>query len=239
MNYKNIYKISKRDYITLKNMQMGGKVSRVSANSRNNNKMIIHISGPSGAGKTTLGDKLKEKFNDKIVVKDIDHLREDFEKEYYYYGNKEWTIIDKDAYQKYIDKYVSKQNKPIIFVGLNNMPWWHKNHYYDMHSNHNYYIKIDDATIIKQKCLRTLETFSNNLSTNKIAMDNLINNNKWFIKSIKEEIDEACNEKGIVKMNKKWDKDYKKQGYIFLSSDDIFKKVSAILNETLEIKKSK
>lgn len=36
---------------------------------KNNTPLIIHISGPFGAGKTTLGDGLKEKFGDEIVVK--------------------------------------------------------------------------------------------------------------------------------------------------------------------------
>ena len=40
--------------------------------------IIIHISGVSGAGKTTLGNKLTEQFKNKIVVKDIDDLRRDF-----------------------------------------------------------------------------------------------------------------------------------------------------------------
>ena len=38
-------------------------------------------------------------FGNKIVVKDIDDLRIEFIKEYY--GNRKWSIIDKDAYQKY------------------------------------------------------------------------------------------------------------------------------------------
>ena len=45
--------------------------------------MIIHISGPSGAGKTTLGNKLKEKYGNKIIVKDMDDLRQDFIKTRY------------------------------------------------------------------------------------------------------------------------------------------------------------
>jgi len=39
--------------------------------------LIIHISGASGSGKTTLGNKLKEQFKNKIVVKDLDNLRDE------------------------------------------------------------------------------------------------------------------------------------------------------------------
>jgi adenylate kinase family enzyme len=88
------------------------------------NKLIIHISGASGSGKTTLGNKLKQQFKNEIVVKDIDDLKRDFIKKF--------DIIQ---YQLYIDNFVKKHSlKPLIFVGLNNIPQWHKNHYYDMHS---------------------------------------------------------------------------------------------------------
>lgn len=190
-------------------------------------KVIIHISGPSGSGKTTLGDKLKDKFGNKIIVKDIDDLRVEFIEKYY--GNKEWSVIDKKAYQKYIDNYMNNQNKPIIFVGLNNMPWWHEDLYYNMHSTYNYYIKIDDMTIVKQKCLRLFE----NMPNDKFAMNDLVNNNELFIELTKRSIDVNCNAKETIKMNKKWNKDYEKQGYKFMSRELIFKKVSKILDEIL------
>ena len=63
--------------------------------------LIIHISGASGSGKSTLGNKLKEHFKSKIVMKDLDELRNEF------YGNKKWT---------YIDSYISKQKKPVIIT---------------------------------------------------------------------------------------------------------------------------
>ena len=51
------------------------------------NKLIIHISGPSGSGKTFLGNKLKEQFKtknkNKIVVKDLDVLRDEHIKKTY------------------------------------------------------------------------------------------------------------------------------------------------------------
>jgi adenylate kinase family enzyme len=163
-------------------------------------KIIIHISGVSGAGKTTLGNKLKDQIKDKIVVKDIDDLRRDFIKKYY--GDKKFDIIDKVEYQKYIDNFVKKHSsKPLIFVGLNNMPWWHINHYYDMHSTHNFFIDLDDETIIKQKCKRLLDW-----ATDEEEMKMLVSNNKWI-------------------------KDYMNQGYKFMSRENIFKNVSKILRE--------
>lgn len=189
---------------------------------------IIHISGPSGSGKTTLGNKLKEEFGNKIIVKDIDDLRQEFINKYY--KDKKWTIIDKKAYQEYIDKYVNKQlknNKPIIFVGLNNMPWFHKNHYYNMHSTYNFCIKINDTIIIKQKCLRLL----NNISNDKMAMNDLIDNNEKFIKLFKRALDNECNLKKTEKMNNKWNKDYKLKKYKFIPRDKIFIEVSKIINQ--------
>jgi len=46
-------------------------------------KIIIHICGASGSGKTFLGNQLKEKFGKKIVVKDLDELRDEHIKKTY------------------------------------------------------------------------------------------------------------------------------------------------------------
>ena len=185
--------------------------------------MIIHISGAVGSGKTTLGKKLKEKFGNKIVVVDIDDLRQEFIKEFY--NNKKFKKINKTQYQKYIDAFVKNNSKkPLIFVGLNNMPWWHKNHYYDMHSEHNYYIEIDDVTILKQKCRRLLNGIAEN------DMDYLVEHNEKFIKNVSSAISDECNMENIIKMNAKWNADYIKQGYEIMSRDNIYKKVVKLLD---------
>ena len=191
----------------------------------NNTPIIIHICGASGSGKTTLGNKLQDKFGNKIIVKDIDDLRNEFIEEYY--GDRKWTIIDKEEYQKYIDKFISKQkhNKPIIFVGLNNMPWWHEDHYYNMHSNYNFYIEIDDVVVVEQKCLRFLK----NIQNDKEAMNDLINHNERFIKMVHKVFESECNKKKIIKMNKKWYRDYKKKGYVFMSREGIYREVLGVL----------
>jgi len=188
--------------------------------------LIIHISGASGSGKTTLGNKLKENFKSKIVVKDLDILRDEFIKEFY--GNKKWTYIDENEYQLYINDYVNKQKKPIIFVGLNDNTIYgkNKNLYYNVHSQHNYYIEIDDMIIVKQKCIRLL----NDIQTDKMAMEDLVKNNEKFVKKFTEAIKIECNAKQTIKQNNKWRKDYEKQGYKFMSRENIYKSVVKILN---------
>ena len=82
MDYQNKCMQTKLIYHKLKN-QLGGK-----------KQLIVHISGPQGAGKTTLGNKLKDKFCDKIFVKDLDDLRAEF--------NRQKQIND---FQKYMERF--------------------------------------------------------------------------------------------------------------------------------------
>jgi adenylate kinase family enzyme len=194
--------------------------------------MIIHISGPSGAGKTTLGNKIKEKFGNKIIVEDIDILRNNFIE--HTYGNIAFNAVkfEKNKYQKWIDDFIKKNKKPIVFVGLNNnYPWWHKNHYYDMHADYNFYIKIDDEIVFKQKCERMIESFYKD--KDKISRDfikNEIQTSKDIIRDIKHE----CSYSNTIKMSKEWEKNYKKQNYIFSSREDIYKKTVELLNKELK-----
>ena len=45
--------------------------------------MIIHISGASGSGKTTIGIKLKKHYKTKVIVNDLDELRDEHIKKTY------------------------------------------------------------------------------------------------------------------------------------------------------------
>lgn len=188
--------------------------------------MIIHISGPSGAGKTTIGKKLKAYYKNKIIVKDLDDLRKEFIKEYY--GNKEWSIINKSAYQKFIYSFISHCSKPLIFVGLNNMPFWHKNVYYDLRADHKFYIHLANDIVLKQKCLRFFTKMAN-IGKDKNAMHHLTTNNKNFLKIVSHSIQTECDETFVNRFNNKWNLDYKKQKYNFMSRDDIYKEVIRIL----------
>jgi uridine kinase len=186
---------------------------------------IIHISGPSGSGKTFLGNKLKDTFGSKIVVKDLDELFIEFmEKNKYKWGVK----FNPDIYQKYIDNYIDKNKKKvIIFVGLNLDMWHNFYHYYNLSSKYNYYIKIDDKEIVLQKCKRLF----NDIPNDEIFMNDLINNNNKFIENITKIINNDCNLKKIIKMNKLFNKDYKKMNYKFMSRENIYKSIFKIINK--------
>lgn len=223
MDYHSKYIEYKARYLQLKielNSQSGGK----------KDKLVIHISGPSGSGKTTLGNKLIDMFGKKIIVKDIDDLRQDFI-EKYYGKNKNLKHFDKDKYQKWIDDFIDKNTKPIIFVGLNHMPWWHKNHYYNMHSKYNFYIKLDNDTIFKQKCGR----FMNDLfvDNKQGVLNDLIKKEDWTLKQIQSGMKNECGFKNTKRMNDTWNKDYRKQGYEFVSGGDIFDKTVKIIKKEL------
>jgi len=221
-NYQKYLKY-KRKYIVLKNIQSGNN---------DNSNLVIHISGPSGAGKTTLGNKLKEKYGDEIVVEDLDNLRAEFVKEKYggytKLRNIKNFVWDEKAYQKWIDDYVEKQTKPLIFVGLNHMPWWNKKLYYNTHSNHNFYIKLDSEDIFKQKCNRYLNDVF--VEKRENVIEDILKNEKETIKDLQNGLKYECGYDNIQKMNKMWNIDYKKQGYKFMSREDIFEETSKILN---------
>jgi adenylate kinase family enzyme len=217
----------KTKYLKSKMYQSGGN--------NNNSKLVVHICGPSGSGKTTLGNKLQEKYGDKIVVKDIDDLRAEFIEEKYG-GYKKMQNIknfiwDKKAYQKWIDNYVEIQTKPLIFVGLNHMPWWNKKLYYNMHSIHNYYIKMNSDDIFKQKCNRFFnDVFIKNREN---VIKDIIENENDTIEELQRGLKHECGYNEVKKMNNMWDIDYKKQGYTFMSREDIFNEVSKLINNYL------
>jgi hypothetical protein len=81
--------------------------------------------------------------------------------------------------------------------------------------------------IVKQKCLRLL----NDIQNDKIAMNDLIKNNEHFVKMFSQAIKKECSAKETIKINNKWKKDYKAQGYKFMSRENILKNVSKLFKE--------
>lgn len=142
--YKKYFKY-KQKYLALKNNQKHSVHMKGGG-------LIFHVSGPQGSGKTTLGNKLLELFDDSIYVKDLDDLFNEF------------TNSDDNDYQIFIDNFVeTHQDKPLIFVGLDAdrclgpaEPYRSKqsDKYYNLYAKYKFYIDLPQEQILKQRFLR-------------------------------------------------------------------------------------
>ena len=167
MNYKDKYIKYKTKYLKLKNIKAinqkgwgntselrsfvfrtdnGDEKSESKLSTRN---LIIHISGPQGVGKTTLGNKIKKTYNDMIYLKDLDDLYDEF--------NYQDKIND---YQEFINNFIRKNSdKPLIITGLSAEKCKgdldeNDNTFYEIDTKYKYLIKIDEDDILKQRFLR-------------------------------------------------------------------------------------
>ena len=76
--------------------------------------MIIHISGSSGRGKSTIGNKIKKIFDNKVAVFDVDdlHMNPLTRPKYWNELNKTKTITEtKKVWKKLIHKTISETIK--------------------------------------------------------------------------------------------------------------------------------
>lgn len=220
--YYKKYKKYKKKYLSLKNNQ----TEEISKNN-------IHIVDLFGIERNKLIEKLEDLYDDKINIKKIDELRQEFITEHYEKKNKKILKIDKKAYQKYIDNYINKQKKLVIIIGGNMELEKDKIHYYNMRSSNNYYVKLDDKNITKQQCLKSFAS----VFVNKMAMNELMNNNKEFIENMKKIINNKCNIEKIKEINKKWMNEYKKQKYKIMPPEKIFNEIVNRLNKIFPKKK--
>jgi len=211
--------------------------------------MIIHISGASGSGKTTLGNKLKKYFGTKIVVKDIDDLRQEFVKKY----EKTNISLTKFAtyfatlYQQFIDEFIEKnKKKTIIFVGINTYINGERlylkkgkitpKYLLDTHADYKFYISLSTNKIIQQRWNRDYDDFITNFCSymkrdkNKIY-DMIIKDETKAKKDIIEYITEIMSFQRIKKHTDRWNKFYLKKGYKFMTRENIYKKIVLLLKK--------
>ena len=148
MDYKDKYIKYKTKYLKLKNIDIKNQIG--------GGNLIIHISGPQGAGKTTLGNKIKEKYNETIYLKDLDDLYAEFT-----YQKK---IND---FQEFINIFIKKNSdKPLILTGLSAERCKGEmndddNIFYEINTYYKYIIKIDENDLLKQRFYRQVSKLNN------------------------------------------------------------------------------
>ena len=122
----------------------------------------------------------------------------------------------------------------MVLVGLNinevNIDLPDKISYIYLTTNYKFYIKISDKVVVQQKCERFIKKFLPDIY--KHFKDNIIKDNDKFIDIVKH-ITLDCSAEKTIKFNKKWNKDYKKMGYKFMTRDAIYKKVCELLNKNI------
>lgn len=227
-------------------------------------KLVIHISGPTILkyglfGTFAVGYKINEKFKDKIIIEDLSNLRRKFIKKKYGkrklntitkdtfrpYDKKNVTEIDENEYQKYIDKYIKNETKPIIFIGDNRYEIKGKPFYHNLHSQYNYYVEGDDFDLVEEYCeLFMFYIFSMSIKNIKeTKKTKKIHDKKHVAKyfenviqtSSRNMLKSTFNPTEIIKNNDERTKEYDKQNYKLISSSHINKSIISIVNKYIKI----
>jgi hypothetical protein len=204
---------------------------------RNRNTVIIHICGPHGSGQSFMAKKLKEKkfINKYVIVKELDDLKREFinAKKPNLNNPNQLDIL----FQNYIDDYIDNVTRPVIFIGLNNKKSssYSSNDYYNLHSKCNYFIDIDDRTLLKQKCFKMLT----DVTDDKKMTNDLMNNNSVFIKKMNKQVEDFCKMSGTIQDTSKLKLYYKSKGYQFKERNEIVKSISAIFKHNKGSEKKK
>lgn len=210
----------------VKIMQRGQKYAVIFSHDK---PMIIHVAGAPGSGKTFLGERLKKEFGDDILVKDIDDLRADFIKSQY--KGAKFEEFDKKAFQTFINDFIkANQFAPLIFVGLNVMPWWHKDHFYNLHATNNFYLTVDNATLLQRKCRRLLTSLANS----EADMDFLVQNNSKYIANVTAALRDECSLEKTIHESDTLSKSFKDQGYTLMAPDEVFRQITQLVSMNLE-----
>lgn len=92
-------------YSKYKNKYLSAKYNKYNKQIGDGN-IIIHIAGSQGSGKSTLGNKLNDKYKDEIIVFDLDDLNMEYEK-----------VKDKfNNYQQYLNNIIKTNNSKIYHI---------------------------------------------------------------------------------------------------------------------------
>ena len=215
MNYEEKYIKYKTKYLELKNIKINTQIG-------GGGNLIIHISGSQGAGKTTLGNKIKEKYNDMIYVKDLDDLYNEF------------TQQDKiNDYQEFINNFIRKNSdKPLIITGLSAEKCKGEMNdndetFYKIDTKYKYLIKINKNDILKQRFFRQVSKL---YDRKELFFTDWLKDNNKIQKKLFRFVDlEKWKSNNIV-----CNTIHKKHKYKSMNRNNIYKKVCKLIDKYLD-----
>ena len=195
--------------------------------------MIIHITGETGSGKTTLGKRLAKISRFEVIDLDdiIDDNVIDIVDDPKYNSlfttenmkkDKFWKLIEKRA-QKDLDDIIDDTNKILILVG--------HSFGFKFKADYKFCIEIDLETLYIQRMGR----FLNDICSHKRGIKEMLNNDKitihkmWVMNTFKFKIRgngciNTCPPK-IEEKYKKYKAKQKKKGYKVMSADKIYETI--------------
>ena len=210
--------------------------------------MIIHIGSSSGAGKTTLGLKLKDKFNH-IVLKDFDDLRRDF-KDHCIGKNIGFEFFRKNfkkLYQSYLDNFLNdNKGKIIVLTGIEcyingesmsyNKQLFYPKFKLNPRADYKFAIKINNEELLKQRWNRDYEEMTKDLiwalqNEKERLYEIYAKKDKLDIKDIEPNFDWMFGHKLHITHLENWNEHYKDSGYKFASRDKLFDIISIIISK--------
>jgi hypothetical protein len=211
MEYKDKYIKYKTKYLELKNTNLNNQIG--------GGNLIIHISGPQGAGKTTLGNKIKDKYDDNIYLKDLDDLYDEF--------TKQKKIND---YQEFINIFIiENSDKPLILTGLSAEKCKGEmndedNTFYEINTNYKYLIKIDENDLLKQRFYRQVFKLNNR---KELLFEAWLENNDEMQKKLFRYVDLDKWKTNNIACNTI----HKEHNYKLMNRNDIYDKVCDLIDK--------
>lgn len=211
MDYKDKYIQYKTKYYQLKYININ--------NQNGGGNLIIHISGPQGAGKTFLGNKIKDTYGNHIHLKDLDDLYAEF--------TNQKKIND---YQLFINQFIERNSdKPLIITGLSadrcqGQMNDEDNIFYEINTEYKYLIKINENDILKQRFLRQVSKLNDR---KEMFFDAWLKNNDEMQKKIFRYVDLDKWKTNNIACNTI----HKEHNYKLMNKDDIYAEVCNLIDE--------